>query len=118
MRFYTQAHASTAASICMPAGCISVSWIHKRRSCCTATFRAGPEAFLKAVEPYRQDLVVAVECIFSWYWLADLCAQEGIGFILGHALYMKALHGGQSQKRSNRLQKIAVLLRGGMIPVA
>ena len=27
--------------------------------------RARPEAFLKAVEPYRQDLVVAVECIFS-----------------------------------------------------
>ena len=27
--------------------------------------RACPEAFLKAVEPYRQDLVVAVECIFS-----------------------------------------------------
>jgi hypothetical protein len=43
--------------------------------------RAGPEAFLKAVEPYRRDLVVAVECIFSWYWLADLCAQEGIEFI-------------------------------------
>jgi len=41
-----------------------------------------PEAFLQAVERYRQDLVVAVECIFSWYWLADLCAQEGIGFIL------------------------------------
>ena len=22
------------------------------------------------------DLVVAVECIFTWYWLADLCARE------------------------------------------
>ena len=42
--------------------------------------RACPEAFLKAVEPYRQDLVVAVECIFSWYWLADLCAEQGIEF--------------------------------------
>ena len=80
--------------------------------------RAGPEAFLKAVEPYRQDLVVAVECIFSWYWLADLCAQHGIEFVLGHALYMKAIHGGKAKNDRIDSQKIAVLLRGGMIPVA
>ena len=80
--------------------------------------RACPEAFLKAVEPYRQDLVVAVECIFSWYWLADLCAQQGIEFILGHALYMKAIHGGKAKNDKIDSQKIAVLLRGGMIPVA
>ncbi len=36
--------------------------------------RATPDAFLKAVAPYREDLVVAVECMFTWYWLADLCA--------------------------------------------
>ena len=80
--------------------------------------RACPEAFLKAVEPYRQDLVVAVECMFSWYWLADLCAQEGIEFVLGHALYMKAIHGGKAKNDKIDSQKIAVLLRGGMIPVA
>lgn len=33
--------------------------------------RATPEAFLKAVEPYRDDLVVAVECTFTWYWAPD-----------------------------------------------
>jgi hypothetical protein len=27
-----------------------------------------PEIFLKAIAPYRQDLVVAVECMFTWYW--------------------------------------------------
>jgi hypothetical protein len=32
----------------------------------------NPEIFLKAIAPYRQDLVVAVECMFTWYWLADL----------------------------------------------
>jgi len=26
--------------------------------------------------------------------LADLCEDEGIEFVLGHALYMKAVHGG------------------------
>ena len=34
---------------------------------------ATPDAFLKAVAPYREDLVVGVECMFTWYWLADLC---------------------------------------------
>ena len=48
--------------------------------------RAEPKAFLAAVKPYRDDLVVAVECIFTWYWLADLCAEQGIPFVLGHAL--------------------------------
>jgi hypothetical protein len=27
--------------------------------------------------------VVAAECMFSWYWLADLCEDEQIPFILG-----------------------------------
>ena len=25
------------------------------------------EAFLRGIEPFREDLVVAVECIFCWY---------------------------------------------------
>jgi hypothetical protein len=52
-----------------------------------------PAAFLEIVAPYRTDLVVAAECMFTWYWLADLCAAEGITFVLGHALAMKAIHG-------------------------
>jgi hypothetical protein len=40
--------------------------------------RSCPEEFLAAVAPFRDDLVVAVECIFTWYWLADLCAEENI----------------------------------------
>jgi len=47
---------------------------------------ATPEAFLRVIAPYREDLAVAVECIFTWYWLSDLCAREGIAFVLGHAL--------------------------------
>jgi hypothetical protein len=27
---------------------------------------ATPEAFLRVVAPYREELVVAVECIFTW----------------------------------------------------
>jgi transposase len=81
-------------------------------------FKAEPTAFLKAVAPYRDELVVAVECIFTWYWLADLCAEEGIAFVLGHALYMKAIHGGKAKNDRIDAHKIAVLLRGGMLPQA
>ena len=80
--------------------------------------KASPEPFLKAIAPYGTDLVVSVECIFTWYWLADLCAREGIPFVLGHALYMKAIHGGKAKNDTIDAQKIAVLLRGGMLPQA
>ena len=50
------------------------------------TMKAAPEPFLKAVAPSRDGLVVAVECIFTWDWLADLCADAGMPFVLGHAL--------------------------------
>jgi transposase len=80
--------------------------------------KAAPDPFLKAIAPYRADLVVCVECIFTWYWLADLCAREGIPFVLGHALYMKAIHGGKAKNDTIDAHKIAVLLRGGMLPQA
>jgi transposase len=51
-------------------------------------------------------------------WLADLCAQAGIPFVLGHALYMKAIHGGKATNDQIDAQKIAVWLRGGMLPQA
>jgi len=79
---------------------------------------ASPKPFLKTIAPYREDVVVCVECLFTWYWLADLCAREGIAFVLGHALYMKAIHGGKAKNDKIDAQKIAVLLRGGMLPQA
>ncbi len=80
--------------------------------------RTRPEAFLKAIAPFRDGLVVACECIFCWYWLADLCQREEITFVLGHALYMKAIHGGKSKNDKLDAEKIALLLRGGMLPQA
>src|ERR671922_2406104 len=80
--------------------------------------KASPEMLLKAIAPYREEIIVSVECIFTWYWLADLCAEQGIPFVLGHALYMKAIHGGKANNEKIDSQKIAVLLRGGMLPQA
>ncbi len=79
---------------------------------------ATPEALLKAITPYRDQIVLAAECMFTWYWLADLCADHGIPFVLGHALYMKAIHGGKAKNDQIDAHKIAVLLRGGMLPQA
>ena len=81
--------------------------------------KTQPDRFLSAMSPYRkQDLVVGVECMFTWYWLADLCAQHNIPFVLGHALYMKAIHGGKAKNDKIDSEKIAMLLRGGMLPQA
>ncbi len=80
--------------------------------------KASPMAILRTIAPYRDDIVIAVECIFTWYWLADLCAKENIAFVLGHALYMKAIHGGKTKNDKIDSNKIAVLLRGGMFPTA
>ena len=80
--------------------------------------KATPESFMPLIEPYREDLVVAVECMFTWYWLADLCEDQNIPFVLGHALYMKAIHGGKAKNDKIDSHKIATLLRGGMFPQA
>jgi transposase len=79
---------------------------------------ATPAAFQETIAPYRDGLVVAAECMFTWYWLADACAAEGITFVLGHALAMKAIHGGKAKNDRIDSHKIAVLLRGGVLPQA
>jgi len=70
---------------------------------------AGPAPLLKALAPSREDLVVCVACIFTWYWLADLCAREGIPCGRGHALSMQAIQGGKATNDKIDAQKSAVL---------
>jgi transposase len=79
---------------------------------------AGPEPCLQAVAPHRTALVVGVEGLFTWSWLADLCARAGMPCVLGHALDRKAIPGGNATNDQLDAQKIAVLLRGGMLPQA
>jgi transposase len=80
--------------------------------------KSNPEALRETIATYRDDLVVAAECMFTWYWLADVCAAEGIPFVLGHALAMKAIHGGKAKNDKIDSHKIASLLRGGLLPQA
>jgi transposase len=79
---------------------------------------AAPDAFLDAVAPFRPGLVVGAECMFAWYWLADLCERESIPFVLGHALAMKAIHAGKSKNDRLDAATLAGLLRSGYYPMA
>jgi transposase len=77
-----------------------------------------PESLLEALAPFRDGLVIGVECMYAWYWLADLCQREGIAFVLGHALYLKAIHGGKAKNDRIDTGKLARLLRGGTFAFA
>jgi hypothetical protein len=79
---------------------------------------ASAETLLKAIVPSRAEMVVAVDGLFTWSWLADLWAQAEIPVVLGPALSMQAIHGGQAQHDTIAARKIAVWLRGGMRPQA
>jgi transposase len=79
---------------------------------------AEPALFLDALKPFRDGLVVGAECMFAWYWLADLCEDECIPFVLGHALYMKMIHGGKAKNDRIDAAKLAHMLRGGLFPMA
>ena len=86
MRFYTQQH-QYSCGIDLHARSMYLCILNQVGEVLLhRNMRANPDAFLKAVAPYRQDLVVSVECMFTWYWLADLCRSEQITFVLGHAL--------------------------------
>jgi transposase len=85
--------------------------LHRRVGC-------DEEQLLRLLAPYRDDLVVGVECMFKWYWLSDFCDENGIQFVLGHALEMKAVHGRKSGNDRLDAERIARLLSSGMFPVA
>jgi hypothetical protein len=80
--------------------------------------KADKHELLKLILPYLGDIVVGVECMHCWYWVSDLCAEHDIDFVLGHALYMKAIHGGKAKNDKIDSYKIASLLRGGNFPLA
>lgn len=118
MRFYTKQHQfycgidlhADAMYVCILDSTGDVV-VHKN-------IATKPKSFLRLIKPYRERLVVGCECMFTWYWLADLCAEEKIDFVLGHALYMRAIHGGKAKNDRIDSHKIAVLLRGGSFPLA
>jgi hypothetical protein len=82
-----------------------------------ADLPAAPQPLLDALEPFP-GVVVGVECLFAWYWVADLCEREAIPFVLGHALAMTAIHGGKHKNDRLDAATLAGLLRSGYFPTA
>ncbi len=80
--------------------------------------KADPHQLHKLLKPYIGQLVVGVECMHCWYWVSDFCREINVEFILGHALYMKAIHGGKAKNDKIDSYKIASLMRGGNFPLA
>jgi transposase len=118
MRFYTQQH-QCYCGIDLHARTMYVCILNQDGEIVAhRTMKTSPDTLLKTMAPYRDDLVMAAECVFTWYWLADLCAREDIPFVLGHALNMKAIHGGKAKNDTIDAHKMAVLRRGGMLPQA
>jgi transposase len=76
------------------------------------------ETLLKVIAPYRDGIVIGVECMFGWYWLADRCAEHTIPFVVGHALYMRLIHGAKAKNDRIDANKIARLLKGGNFPLS
>lgn len=74
--------------------------------------------FFTEIEPFGTDLVLGCESTFNWYWLADVCREKQIPFVLGHALYLKAIHGGKVKNDKLDCEKLALLLRGGNFTTA
>lgn len=79
---------------------------------------AAPQPFRKAIQPFRQRLVVACECMHTWYWLADACRDDNIPFVLGHAWGIKAVHASKTKCDRKDAEAIARLLKGGNFPLA
>jgi transposase len=79
---------------------------------------ATSDAFLTAIAAFRHDLVVGCECMFAWYWLADLCCAEKVPLLVGHAYYMRLIHGAKAKNDKIDAHKIARLLRGGNFPLS
>jgi len=118
MRFYTKQH-PFSCGIDVQArsrdGCIlrqdGAILVHRNMP-------AGPDPFRKALAPSREDRVVCGACLFTWSWLAELCAQARMPLVLGQARSMPAIHGGKATNAKSDAHKMAVLRRGGMLPQA
>ena len=118
MRFYNQQH-KYYCGIDLHARKMYVCIIDtKGKKRLHQNIRTKPDLLFELIFPYLDDIAIGVECVFCWYWLADLCAEHHIRFVLGHALYMKAIHGGKTKNDRIDSYKLATLLKGGNFPVA
>lgn len=73
--------------------------------------------FKSLIEDYSGNISVGCESMHSYYWLADGCIENNIPFYLGHAYYMKTIHGGKKKNDKLGSKKIADLMRANHLPI-
>ncbi len=78
MRFYTQQH-KHYCGIDLHAKTMYICIIDNTgKKLVHQNTRSNGAYLLKLIEPYKEDIVVGVECMFAWYWLADYCKDNNI----------------------------------------
>ena len=118
MNFYNNTH-PYSCGIDLHARTLYVCIIDREGEICLhKEIPADPARLKQLINPYIGNIVIGVECMHCWYWVSDFCEELSIEFILGHALYMKAIHGGKAKNDRIDSFKIANLIRGGNFPLA
>ena len=107
MNFYNRQH-EFYCGIDLHANSMHVCVVdHDGHKHCTAISRpARPDRFLSAIGPFASgDLVIGCESTFNWYWLADLCRDQQLKFLLGSRPVPQSHSWWQNQERSDRLRE-------------
>ena len=71
MRFYKQPHAFYVGVDLHARSMFTHILDHAGTTVFERDLPASPESFRNAIAPFRAGLVVGVECMFAWYWLAE-----------------------------------------------
>jgi hypothetical protein len=117
MRFYTTFH-KYYCGIDLHARLLYVCILNERgEKVLHQKIQADPKQLLRLLKPYLGQIVVGVECMHCWYWVSDFCRELKVDFILGHALYMKAIHGGKAKNDKIDSYKIASVGAGVKAPL-
>ena len=117
MNFYTKQH-QFYAGIDLHARLLAVCILDSAgQIVCQTKIPADKQVLLDTLAPFRDD-VVGCASACSPGTGSPTCERKSIPFVLGHALAMKAIHGGKAKNDRLDAEKIAGLLKGGFFPMA
>jgi len=73
---------------------------------------------LKFLEPFGNDIHIAIECTINWYWIVDGLKNKGYDVRLAHTLGLYMITGAKVKTDRRDAFKLAKLLRMGELPEA
>jgi transposase len=80
--------------------------------------KTDPDAVMAYFRQWTEPQRSVVECTSNWYWLCDLLRSLGIGVVLAHAKYLKAISYAKVKTDAVDAHTLAQLLRMGFVPEA